>query len=196
MFVLVLLSVFALTIIIWRGIALRYSVILPNEIGRSIDALRPGASPEAVIRSVAKGDSPLAGVTRVLLEHRHWPITEAREATQSRARHEVARMEKGLVFLEITTGVAPLFGLLGTLSGLIGVFANLGDSGDATLVARGIAEALNTTIMGLAVAAPSLIAFNYYMRKVEIMAIEMEATVGDLTEKLYASTPSSYRDKV
>jgi biopolymer transport protein ExbB len=99
----------------------------------------------------------------------------------------VARLEKGLVFLEITTGVAPLLGLLGTLSGLVGVFANLGDTGDPTLVARGISEALNTTIMGLAVAAPSLIAYNYYMRKVEIMAVEMESLSGELMEKLYAS---------
>jgi biopolymer transport protein ExbB len=90
------------------------------------------------------------------------------------------------VFLEIITGVAPLLGLLGTLSGLVGVFANLGDTGDPTLVARGISEALNTTIVGLAVAAPSLIAHNYFVRKVEMMAIEMEAIVDDLFEKLYA----------
>lgn len=94
-------------------------------------------------------------------------------------------MERGLVFLEIATGVAPLLGLLGTLSGLVGVFANFGGGGDPALVARGIAEALNTTIAGLCVAAPSLIAHNYYARKVEMMAIEMEAAVGELMEKLY-----------
>jgi biopolymer transport protein ExbB len=188
MLVLVLLSVLALTVIIWRGIALRYDVILPGEVARLIDALRPGAEPEALQRLIGKDVSPLAGVVRVLLDHRHWPMAEAREAAQARARHEVARMEKGLVLLEITTGVAPLLGLLGTLSGLVGVFANLGDTGDPTLVARGISEALNTTIVGLAVAAPSLIAYNYYMRKVEIMAIEMESTVGELMEKLYAGS--------
>lgn len=186
MFLIVLLSILALTIIIWRGIALRYDTILPPAIGNSIEVLRPGGEPENVIRSAGKDPSPLACVVRVLLEHRHWPMSENREAVQTRARHEVARMEKGLVFLEITTGVAPLLGLLGTLSGLVGVFANLGDTGDPTLVARGISEALNTTIMGLAVAAPSLIAYNYFMRKVEIMAIEMESTVDDLLEKLYS----------
>jgi len=191
MLILVLLSVLALTVIIWRGIALRYEIILPGEVGRLIDALRPGVEPDVLQRLATKDVSPLSGVVRVLLDHRHWPMAEAREAAQAKARHEVARMEKGLVHLEITTGVAPLLGLLGTLSGLVSVFANLGDTGDPTLVARGISEALNTTIVGLAVAAPSLIAYNYYMRKVEIMAIEMESTVGELIEKLYAGSRSA-----
>jgi biopolymer transport protein ExbB len=193
MLVLVLLSIFALTVIIWRGIALRYAVILPNTVAHAIDALRPSAVPDSVLRVTAQDGSPLGGVIRVMLEHRHWPMAEAREATQARARHEVARMEKGLVFLEITTGVAPLLGLLGTLSGLVSVFANLGDTGDPTLVARGISEALNTTIVGLAVAAPSLIAHNYFVRKVEIMAIEMESYAGELMEKLYAGQSQAGR---
>ncbi len=188
MFVLLSLSVFALSIIIWRGIALRYPILLPEKIGVAVEDLKPGMNLDPLLRAVkadAQNDSPLARVVRALLDHRNWPVAEAREVVQARARHEVARMEKGLVFLEITTGIAPLLGLLGTLSGLIGVFANLGDSGDPQLVALGIAEALNTTIMGLAVAAPSLIAYNYYMRKVEMIAVEMESTLGELIEKLY-----------
>ena len=191
MVLILLLSVLALTIIIWRGVALRFESILPGPIVRGIDALRPGGSPENIERITAKSPAPLGRVVRVLLEHRHWPPAEAREAVLTRARHEVAHMEKGLVFLEITTGVAPLLGLLGTLSGLVGVFANLGDTGDPTLVARGISEALNTTIMGLTVAAPSLIAYNYFMRKVEIMAVEMESIVGDLSEKLFLPAAGS-----
>jgi biopolymer transport protein ExbB len=187
MIVIVMLSIAALTVIIWRGIALRYEAILPGELQSAIEALHPYGSLEAIERLAGKQDSPLACVVSTLLEHRSWRIDETREAVQTRARHEVARMEKGLVFLEISTGVAPLFGLLGTLSGLVSIFANLGDTGDPTLVARGISEALNTTIMGLAVAAPSLIAYNYYSRKIEIMAVEMESTVADLLEKIYHS---------
>jgi biopolymer transport protein ExbB len=189
MLILVVLSIFALTIIIWRGIALRYAAILPDALSREVEKLKVGAPLTGVEEISYRSSSPLAAVTRVLLEHRLWPMAEAREAVQTRARHEVSRMEKGLVFLEITTGVAPLLGLLGTLSGLVGVFANLGNTGDPTLVARGISEALNTTIVGLAVAAPSLIAYNYFVRKVEIMAIEMESCVGDLMEKIYTSAP-------
>jgi biopolymer transport protein ExbB len=96
-------------------------------------------------------------------------------------------MESGLALLEMATGVAPLLGLLGTLSGLVGIFANLGGggAGDPVAVARGISEALNTTIVGLAVAAPSLVAHNYFQRKIETMAVSMEGIVADLLAKCY-----------
>jgi biopolymer transport protein ExbB len=118
-----------------------------------------------------------------LLQHLAWSRAEAVEAVQTRARHEVARLESGLVILEITTGIAPLLGLLGTLSGLVGIFAGIGT--DPVAVARGIAEALNTTIVGLAVAVPSLITFNYFQRRIEVMAVEMESLVTDLIVKCY-----------
>jgi biopolymer transport protein ExbB len=102
----------------------------------------------------------------------------------------VARLESGLVVLEITTGVAPLLGLLGTLSGLVGIFASIGT--DPVAVARGIAEALNTTIVGLAVAVPSLVTFNYFQRRIEVMAVEMESLVADMIIKCYppGATPT------
>jgi biopolymer transport protein ExbB len=132
--------------------------------------------------------SPLGRIVTVCLNHLNWPRQENIEAVQVRARHEVVGMESGLSVLEVTTGVAPLLGLLGTLSGLVSVFANLGDggTGDPIAVARGISEALNTTIVGLAVAAPSLVAHNYFQRKIETMAVGMEGLVADLLAKVYA----------
>jgi biopolymer transport protein ExbB len=97
----------------------------------------------------------------------------------------MARLEKGLVVLEIATGAGPLLGLLGTLSGLVGIFSTLGGSGDPVMVARGISEALNTTIVGLAVAVPSLVAYSYFQRRIEMAAVEMESIAGDLLSKLY-----------
>jgi biopolymer transport protein ExbB len=135
-----------------------------------------------------ESNSPLGRIITVCLQHLNWPRQENVEAVQVRARHEVVRMESGMAMLEMTTGVAPLLGLLGTLSGLVGVFANLGGGaggGDPVAVARGIAEALNTTIVGLAVAAPSLIAHNYFQRKIETMAVGMEGLVADLLAKCY-----------
>ena len=92
-------------------------------------------------------------------------------------------MERGLIILEITTGIAPLLGLLGTLSGLVGIFTAIGT--DPIAVARGIAEALNTTIVGLAVAVPSLVTYNYFQRRIEVMAVEMESLVADLVVNCY-----------
>jgi biopolymer transport protein ExbB len=98
------------------------------------------------------------------------------------------RLERGLVILEIIVGIAPLIGLIGTVSGLIQVFSSLGLSAgaaDAKRIALGISEALSCTLFGLGIAVPSLIGFVYFSKKVEVMSVEMESLVTDLLSKLY-----------
>jgi biopolymer transport protein ExbB len=187
MLLLLLLSVGAGTVILLRASALREHLIVPPEIEAAIEGVQPGDSLEGLLRAVRQYPSPLGRIVGVCLGHLNWPRQENIEAVQVRARHEVVRMESGLAVLEMTTGVAPLLGLLGTLSGLVSVFANLGGggAGDPVAVARGISEALNTTIVGLAVAAPSLVAHNYFQRKIETMAVSMEGLVADLLAKCY-----------
>jgi len=184
MILLLLLSIVALTVIIQRGIALREAAVLPKQVEQEVEKLQPGDDLGALIDTIEEQPSPLSRILLTLIRHASWPRTENAEAVQTQARHETARLESGLVILEISTGVAPLLGLLGTLSGLVGIFANVGD-GDPIVLARGISEALNTTIMGLAVSAPSMIAHNYYMRKIEVMAVEMESVTAALLSKCY-----------
>jgi biopolymer transport protein ExbB len=188
MLLLLLLSIGAGTVILMRAFALREAVIIPPEIAEAVDSLKPGDTLQRVASLARQSNSPFGRIVTVCLQHLNWPRQENVEAVQVRARHEIVRMESGLAVLEVTTGVAPLLGLLGTLSGLVSVFANLGDgvgAGDPIAVARGISEALNTTIVGLAVAAPSLVAHNYFQRKIETMAASMEGMVADLLAKCY-----------
>lgn len=185
MIFLMLLSLVALTVIVWRSIALRMKVVLPPVIEDVVARLEPLGDLGELESVLEQNPSPLSRVLQTLTFHCQYSREEALEAIQTRARHEVMRLETGLVFLEIATGVAPILGLLGTLSGLVGIFASIGS--DPVLVARGIAEALNTTIVGLAVAAPSLIAFNYFSRKVEIMAVTMETLAAEVLAKCQPS---------
>ena len=182
---LLILSVTSLTVILLRGRALRASVVVPEAIADAVEKLAPGEALDALERAIASNPSALGRILTTLIRHRSWPRTENLEAVQTRARHEFTRLEKGLVILEIATGTGPLFGLLGTLSGLVGIFAALGGNGDPVVVARGISEALNATIVGLAVAVPSLTAYSYFLRKIEMMAVEMESLTADLLVKCY-----------
>ncbi|MFZ4599308.1 MAG: MotA/TolQ/ExbB proton channel family protein [Terrimicrobiaceae bacterium] len=185
MVLLLLLSIISLTVILLRGRALRNKAVVPDEILAELEKLQPGHDLDGLQRAIRENPSALGRILATLIRHLNWPKAENLEAIQTRARNEVARLEHGLVILEITTGIGPLLGLLGTLSGLVGIFAALGGSGDPVIVARGISEALNTTIVGLAVAVPSLITHNYFQRKVEVMAIEMESAAADLLAKCY-----------
>jgi biopolymer transport protein ExbB len=183
MIILLIVSVVAGAVIVLRGTALREKAILPPALAAEIESLQPGDDLDKLERLIARHPSSLGRVLSTLIRHLTWSRAEAVEAVQTRARHEVARLESGLIILEITTGIAPLLGLLGTLSGLVSIFASVGT--DPVAVARGIAEALNTTIVGLAVAVPSLITFNYFQRRIEVMAVEMESLVADLIVKCY-----------
>ncbi len=83
--------------------------------------------------------------------------------------------------LEVVITIAPLLGLLGTASGLVLVFANVGQGADAARVGQGIAMALNTTVAGLAVAVPTVIAHSHFNRKIEMMSARLEVLMGKVT---------------
>ncbi len=188
MWPLLLCSIVAVTVILLRSFALRERVVVPLVLESEIERLVPGASPERLMRIAQTDGSSLGRIALVALQHLRWPRNENVEAVQTRARHEMVRLERGLIVLEVITGIAPLLGLLGTVSGLVHVFAHIGLSAggtDTKGIALGISEALNTTIFGLCIAVPSLIAYSYFSKKVEVMAVEMESLVADLLAKCY-----------
>lgn len=183
--VLLMLSILSLAAILLRARRLRESAIIPRVVVDCVGGLQPGDTLDRLLKVMDKHPSAISRILGTLLSHLNWSKSENLEAVQTCARHEMARMEKGMIILEIATGAGPLIGLLGTLSGLVGIFATLGGSGDPIVIAKGISEALNTTIVGLAVAVPSLIAHSYFQRRIEMMAVEMESVAADLLAKLY-----------
>ena len=181
-------SIISVTTMILRGVALREKNVMPPVIQDEIERLVPGESPERLSRLVHHDPSSLARIARVALQHLRGPRSENVEVVETRARHEMVRLEKGLIVLEVITGIAPLLGLIGAVSGLVHVFSNLGLSSgasDTRQIALGIAEALNATVFGLSIAVPTLIAFSYFSKKVEVMSVEMETLVVELISKCY-----------
>src|SRR5436190_2720122 len=188
MWPLLVCSIVSVTIMILRGLALRRKIVMPSAIEAEIERMAPGESPERLSRLVYHDPSSLARITRVALQHVRGPRSENVEVVQTRARHEMVRLERGLIILEVIVGIAPLLGLIGAVSGLVHVFSNLGLSSgasDTRQIALGIAEALNATVFGLSIAVPTLVGFTYFSRKVEVMSVEMETLVVELINKCY-----------
>jgi len=99
------------------------------------------------------------------------------DSLKAYARLEVAALEQGLFLLEVVVAGAPLIGLLGTVTGLVRVFSAMpsaGGSGGSEIFSEGIALALLTTIMGLAIAIPALIGHSYLMRVVEKRTVSLD----------------------
>ena len=181
-------SIVAVTVMIMRGMALRRKNVLPLNIESEIERLVPGGSAERLARIVHHDQSALGRIVRAALHHLRAPRNETVEMVETKARHEVVNLEKGLIVLEIITGIAPLLGLIGAVSGLVRVFSALGLSSGASntqAIALGISEALNATVFGLSIAVPTLIGFSYFSKKVEVMSVEIETLVVELISKCY-----------
>ena len=191
MWPLIACSVVSFAVILLRGFALRRHTVMPEEISRGIEELQPVDDADAIVKlaRVVRGDhSALGRIVQTGLQNLQWPKTENIQAVETRARHEVVRLEAGLVVLEVVVGIAPLLGLLGAVSGLVHVFADFGASSsisDPRGIAKGISEALSTTIVGLAIAIPSLIAYSYFAKKIETMSAEIESLISELLAKCY-----------
>lgn len=184
---LVLTSLVSLTFIIERGLALRWRKVLPPEVETAVDSCRARADVPMLRRVCEQQHSALSRLLVLAADHLDRPKEENVSALQTRARHEIVKLERGLVVLEVAVGVAPLLGLVGTIVGMMTLFGDIGQAGlhDAARLAQGIALILNATLMGLLIAIPSLVAWSYFTRKIETLATEMETLCDEFLRRQY-----------
>ena len=183
---LVVTSIVGVAFIVERGLALRWEKVIPARVEQAAEVCPPERLPE--LKQLCQGEpSTYSRLLLVAQDHLSRPREEAVDAIQTHARHEVLQLERGLVVLEIVVGIAPLLGLVGAIHGLIRLFAHLGEMGlaDNALLAKGISEALNTTLTGLVIAIPSLVAWSYYNKKIETLAVEMETLCDKFLRRHY-----------
>jgi biopolymer transport protein ExbB len=180
-------SVVGLTFIVERGIALRWRRVVPTEIEAAVESCQTPEDVPMLRRVCEQHNSPASRLLLIAAEHLSWPKAEAIDAMQTSARHEIARLERGLVVLEIIIGIAPLLGLVGTILGMMTAFGNVGQAGqiDPTELAKGISLILRATLLGLLIAIPSLIFWSYYTKKVESVALEMESLCDEFIRRQY-----------
>jgi biopolymer transport protein ExbB len=183
-----LTSIVGLAVIVERAWMLRWNKVVPPEIAAALAACKTAGHLPVLRQVCEKKPSPLGRLVLLATGHLDWPKDENVGALQTAARHEIIRLERGLVLLEVIVGIAPLLGLVGTITGMITLFGNIGaELNDASRLAEGIALILNATLIGLLIAIPALVAWNYYTKKVEILAVEMEALCDEFIRRQYAS---------
>jgi len=186
-------SIVGLGFIIERGLALRWSKVMPHEVEAAVDSCRSPGDVPMLKRVCQQTESALSRLLLVAAEHLDQPKSDNADAVQTRARHEVMRLERGLVVLEIIVGIAPLLGLVGTIAGMMDVFGDLGDTGlnDATKLAGGISLILRATLFGLLIAIPALISWSYFNKKVESLTVEMERLCEEFVRRQYREQSDS-----
>jgi biopolymer transport protein ExbB len=178
-------SVVGVAAIVYKFLSLSSPRVMPAELEKQVATfadLAHSGREVSLVKEVEKGGSALARLAASAIKHRGKPQSDIATAVESAARMEVARLYSGIGVLDIVITVAPLLGLLGTASGLVTIFQGLSDAADHLAIARGIAEALNTTIFGLAIAVPCVIAHGYFMRRIELLTVKLESLLADLCD--------------
>ena len=180
-------SVIGVTFMVERGIALRWNKVIPPQVAASVESCQSPEDVPMLKRVCEQHGSPLSRLLLLAINHLNWSKAENVDALQTRARHEVVKLERGLVVLEIIVGIAPLLGLVGTIIGMIAVFKDVGQAGltDAAKLAAGISLILRATLIGLLIAIPSLTFWSYYTKKIEMLAVEMETLCEELIRRQY-----------
>lgn len=180
---LALTSVIGLTAILYKFLSLSRRRVIPDDLARKVAAFQEIAAAdriEPLLKEFEQGGSTLSRLAAVAVRHRGKPQRDIILAVEASAREETSRLHAGIGVLDIVITVAPLLGLLGTASGLVVIFQGLSDAADHLAIARGIAMALNTTIFGLAIAVPCVVAHGYFTRRIEVLTARLESLLADL----------------
>lgn len=179
-----LTSVAGLMAIIYKSLSLSRRRVAPPALVRELEQFQPRlvtGNAEPLTHKLAQGESTLSRLAAVVLKHQGKPRSEITHAVESASREETVHLHAGIAVLDTIITIAPLLGLLGTASGLVRIFQGLGDDSDHLAIARGISEALTTTIVGLAIAVPCVVAHGYFTRRIERLTGRLESVLSDLT---------------
>ncbi len=176
-----------------RAITLRRRKVIPTAIMQRIKAASASGDPEVrrrLMDEIQSDDSPMGRIFKAGLRRLDRPVLELEKAIEDAGAREAARLQRNNKVLSSVASIAPLLGLLGTVTGLMRSFMTVASSSDALgrteLLAAGIYEALVATAVGLSLAIPSMAMYFYFQERVDKLVGDIDDVAVDLMENLFA----------
>ena len=181
-------SIVAVAICIERLYTLNPKKIAPPHLLATVwKQLKAGELDAGKLKTL-KQSSPLGRILAAGLANAYHGRDVMKESIEEAAGHVVHELERYLNTLGTIAAVAPLLGLLGTVMGMIRVFAEImaQGTGNASVLAGGISEALITTAAGLSVAIPALVMHRYFVGRIDGIVVELEQETIKLVDALHS----------
>jgi biopolymer transport protein ExbB len=180
-------SILMLSICIERLYTLNTAKIAPPHLLATVwNQLKKGEFDETRLKTLRQS-SPLGRILAAGLANAFLGREVMKESIQEAATHVVHELERYLNTLGTVAAVTPLLGLLGTVFGMIEVFAEImvQGTGNASALAGGISQALITTAAGLTIAIPALVMHRYFVGKLDSIVVELEQETIKLVDALH-----------
>ncbi len=188
MILILLCSIVAVAICLERLYTLNPKKIAPPHLLATVwKQLKAGELDANRLRTLRES-SPLGRILAAGLNNAFHGRDVMKESIQEAAGHVIHDLERYLNTLGTIAAVTPLLGLLGTVVGMIKVFAEImaQGTGNASALAGGISEALITTAAGLSVAIPALVMHRYFIGRIDGIVVELEQETIKLVDALHA----------
>ena len=176
MYPIMLCSILTMAILFERLFALRRSRIIPEKFIIEVSDLVRQQRMEDAMTQCRLNNSSIARVLMAGISRHNKPRQQVKEAIEDVGRLEAAILERFLTILGTIAGIAPLLGLLGTVTGMIKAFNVISHAGigNPQMLAGGISEALITTATGLSVAIPAFVFYKLLRSRVDKRILRME----------------------
>ena len=175
------LSMVALAIIIERLWMLRSRNFLQPAIVQTLSGLLASNKYRGAVDYCRRHPGPFTGLVTALVENRRAPYDELKQILEDTGRLELMGLQRGLAALATIVAGAPLLGLLGTVIGMIKIFAVVATAGSGITeqLSAGISQALITTATGLVIALPALFTHAYLESRAVGILADIEAQILD-----------------
>ncbi len=176
---LLILSIFAVYILIERYLVIKKASKMDDGFMRTVRDYIIGGNIVAAKSVCEQENTPISRMVSKGLTNLGKPIRDIEASVENVGKLELLQLEKRLSTLALISGVAPMIGFLGTVTGMIRAFYNLSNAGsniDPGMLAGGIYEAMLTTAAGLSVGIIAFIGYNILVAMVEQVIYKMEAT--------------------
>ena len=141
---------------------------------------------DAALSLCRSSNTPIARLLEKGIKRLGKPIMEIESAVENTGKLEIYKLEKNLAYLGIIAGIAPLFGFVGTVFGVIRIFYNISlhDNISIGLIAGGLYEKMITTATGLLVGIMAHIAFHYLNTMIDRVSFQLESTTVDFIDMI------------
>ena len=185
---LVLLWVIAIYVFVERLLTINKAGKIPESFMNNVNNLVLSGDINGAKLVCKQYESPISRIIEKGLQRIGKPMERIEKSMENIGKLEIYKMEKNLVILTIIAGIAPMFGFLGTIAGMIQTFFNISITSDITLgtIAGGIYVKMITSATGLIIGIMAFIGYSYLNAQIDKVVNKMEAASNDFIDVLHA----------
>jgi biopolymer transport protein ExbB len=191
-YVIIGISVVGLALIIEHAISVSRDKLAPPDVIETIESHLESNDVQGAYEFCEQNPNYLTNVMVAALPKVNHGFESMEQAASDVGEEEAIKLHAKISWLSLIGNIAPLLGLLGTVSGMLNAFQVIetNPNPNPALLAKGIKEALVTTMLGLIVAVPVMVGFFFFRNRVVRIVLEITAIAEDMLDRFRPQSPS------